>query len=182
MLFLLSDLCFRRRRMKNLMTNLMTKKEPKLFNHWFCKGMSQKWGAFKSHPLVDSTFLPTSRFLVQITSGDGKGPPSLVGWRLTQVGLLSFYVCAWSPDLFGCFQKSWYPQIINLNRVFHYKPSILAYPYFWKHPFEQNNVIPLPRSESFIDRPNHLSFLGDERWEVVVSWFVGTFPIYPPEV
>ncbi len=30
-----------------------------------------------------------------------------------------------------------YPQIMNLNRVFHYKPSILGYhgyPYFWKHP------------------------------------------------
>ena len=27
------------------------------------------------------------------------------------------------------------PQIIHFNRVFHYKPSILGYPYFWKHPF-----------------------------------------------
>ena len=29
------------------------------------------------------------------------------------------------------------PQIIHFNRVFHYKmykPSILGYPYFWKHP------------------------------------------------
>ena len=26
------------------------------------------------------------------------------------------------------------PQIINFNRVFHYKKSILGYPYFWKHP------------------------------------------------
>ena len=34
----------------------------------------------------------------------------------------------------GCFQKLWYPQIINFNRIFHYKPSILGYPYFWKHP------------------------------------------------
>ena len=24
------------------------------------------------------------------------------------------------------------PQIIHFNRVFHYKPSILGYPYFWK--------------------------------------------------
>ena len=31
------------------------------------------------------------------------------------------------------------PQIIHLNRVFHYKPSILGYPYFWKHPFETKN-------------------------------------------
>ena len=34
----------------------------------------------------------------------------------------------------GCFGKKWYPQIIHFNRVFHYKPSILGYPYFWKHP------------------------------------------------
>ena len=26
------------------------------------------------------------------------------------------------------------PQIINFNRGFHYKPSILGYHYFWKHP------------------------------------------------
>ena len=28
-----------------------------------------------------------------------------------------------------------FPQIIHFNRVFHYKPSILGYPYFWKHPY-----------------------------------------------
>ena len=36
---------------------------------------------------------------------------------------------------YGCFQKKWYPQIINFNRVFPYKPSILGYHYFWKHPY-----------------------------------------------
>ena len=35
----------------------------------------------------------------------------------------------------GCFRKWWYPQIINFNRDFHYKSSILGVsPYFWKHP------------------------------------------------
>ena len=34
----------------------------------------------------------------------------------------------------GGFLKWWYPQIIHFNRIFHYKPSILGYPYFWKHP------------------------------------------------
>ena len=33
-----------------------------------------------------------------------------------------------------------YPQIIHFNRVFYYKPSILGYPYFWKHPFVGNVV------------------------------------------
>ena len=28
------------------------------------------------------------------------------------------------------------PQIIHFNRVFHHKPSILGYLYFWKHPYE----------------------------------------------
>ena len=27
------------------------------------------------------------------------------------------------------------PQIIHFNRDFHYIPSILGYPYFWKHPY-----------------------------------------------
>ena len=39
-----------------------------------------------------------------------------------------------SSHLPGYFRKKWYPQIIHFNRVFHYKPSILGYPYFWKHP------------------------------------------------
>ncbi len=34
--------------------------------------------------------------------------------------------------------KSW------ILRVFHYKPSILGYPYFWKHPFM---VVPVPPSQ-----------------------------------
>ena len=38
---------------------------------------------------------------------------------------------------YGCFPKNrgFSPQIIHLNRVFTYKPSILGYPYFWKHPY-----------------------------------------------
>ena len=35
----------------------------------------------------------------------------------------------------GVSKNSGTPQIINFNRVFHYKPSILGYPYFWKHPY-----------------------------------------------
>ena len=35
----------------------------------------------------------------------------------------------------GGFLKWWvFSQIIHFNRIFHYKPSILGYPYFWKHP------------------------------------------------
>ena len=40
-------------------------------------------------------------------------------------------VCIWVFPKIGVL----YPQIIHFNRVFHYKPSILGYHYFWKHPF-----------------------------------------------
>ena len=36
---------------------------------------------------------------------------------------------------FWCFPKKMgTPQIIDFNRVFHYKPSIMGYLLFWKHP------------------------------------------------
>ena len=37
-------------------------------------------------------------------------------------------------QLFGCFRKWWYPQIIHFNRDFHYKPSILGSPLFLETP------------------------------------------------
>ena len=42
------------------------------------------------------------------------------------------------------FLKWWYPQITHFNRVFHYKPSILGYHYFWTHPYENlyDSLIP----------------------------------------
>ena len=33
------------------------------------------------------------------------------------------------------YPKIKYPQIIHFNMVFHFKPSILGCPYFWKHPY-----------------------------------------------
>ena len=33
------------------------------------------------------------------------------------------------------FPKIVVPPNHHFNRVFHYKPSILGYPYFWKHPY-----------------------------------------------
>ena len=45
--------------------------------------------------------------------------------------------------VFHCLGVSewWYPQIIHFNRDFHYKPSILGYPYFRKHPFSEGNIM-----------------------------------------
>ncbi len=42
-----------------------------------------------------------------------------VSWN----GLYFVFKTLW---IYGCFQKYGYPQIIHLNRVFHYKPSILG--------------------------------------------------------
>ena len=33
------------------------------------------------------------------------------------------------------------PKSSHFNRVFHYKPSILGYPYFWKHPYHVDQHI-----------------------------------------
>ena len=58
------------------------------------------------------------------------------GWLIC--GRHCFSLCFYwfeKSGIYGCFQKWWYPQIINFNRVFHYKPSILRCYYFWKHPY-----------------------------------------------
>ena len=36
-------------------------------------------------------------------------------------------------------ENSGTPKSSHFNRVFHYKPSILGYPYFWKHPYNRCN-------------------------------------------
>ena len=54
-------------------------------------------------------------------------------WKCPLLMLLK-YQRKLKPNLHGCFRKKWHPQIIHFNRVFHYKPSILGYPYFRKHP------------------------------------------------
>ena len=61
-----------------------------------------------------------------------------------------FFFTPFFSKRYGGFLKWWYPQIIHFNRVFHYKPSILGYPYFWKHPYQKSktdtrcNLIGLP--------------------------------------
>ena len=50
-----------------------------------------------------------------------------------------------------------------LYRVFHYKPSILGYPYFWKHPFynKENDhftTLTLPAARTF---PSRISLFQD---------------------
>ena len=42
------------------------------------------------------------------------------------------------------------PQIIHFDRVFHYKPSILGYPYFWKPPYTQKSGRPSFFCQNFL--------------------------------
>ncbi len=58
---------------------------------------------------------------------------SILSTHLSEVEVV--YPYTYYIHIYGCFQKSWYPQIIHFNRDFHYKPSILGCPYFWKHPY-----------------------------------------------
>ena len=44
----------------------------------------------------------------------------------------------------GVSKNSGTPKIIHFNKAFHYKPSILGYPYFWKHPDGWQVTIRLP--------------------------------------
>ena len=82
-------------------------------------------------------------------------------WSLAVRKFGNFYPCCgfqnvipWSDSLFqrkysmspkqkhmSVSKKGGYPQIIHFNKVFHYKPSILGYPYFWKHPHWQPSSV-----------------------------------------
>ena len=85
--------------------------------------------------------LSTMDFFLKIPSGK----TNITGWNIpfcsignasTQSGATIFQCCkvlVLPVRVYGCFQKEWYPQVIHFNRVFHSKPSILGYPYFWKH-------------------------------------------------
>ena len=68
----------------------------------------------------------------------------------------------------GCFRKLWYPQIIHLNRVFHYKPSILGYHYFWKHPYPASSLFVPPFWEAiaFVRSIQNLRCLPPHLWRL----------------
>ena len=56
--------------------------------------------------------------------------------------------------LYGCFQiyiGGKPPKSSIFNRVFHYKPSILGYPYFWKHPFVYIVILIVQRGIADVD-------------------------------
>ena len=65
-----------------------------------------------------------------------------------------------SKGSYGCFRKHGYSQIIHFNKVFHYKPSILGHPYFWKHPYSFISNFPggSIKPQAFLHYPSHQGF------------------------
>ena len=49
------------------------------------------------------------------------------------MGFWILHLATWAVTKMDVSKNSGTPQIIHFNRVFHYKPSILGYPYFLKH-------------------------------------------------
>ena len=85
-----------------------------------------------------SIFLP-SEFLSKIQDVQGEDilkQGSELGWYMTlsseEKGKPSHLSCLGTMK--WMFPKIGVPTNHPFNRVFHYKPSILGYPYFWKHP------------------------------------------------
>ena len=79
------------------------------------------------------------------------------------------------------FPKMGVPQIIHCNRVFHYKPSILGYPYFRKHPFLSSQASDLSTLACSGSRSQYPHLVVPNRsaskdfW--ISCWFIlGNFP------
>ena len=60
---------------------------------------------------------------------------------------------------------------MDFNRVFHYKPSILGYPYFWKHPYKPLIKCKLSHLAFFVSHKNtKIAFLLS-MWIIVFLLF-----------
>ena len=81
-----------------------------------------------------------------------------------------------SSNTHGCFRKQGYPQIINFNRGFHYKPSILGYPYFWKRP---HGFLP-KKNEAHTSNGSIVKFTWLHRDFVLASQVASTKPLWKP--
>ena len=69
-----------------------------------------------------------------------------------------------TTDLYmGVSKNRGTPQIIRCSRVFHYKPSILGYHHFWKHPYKHQAPINTSRTA-------YCAYTGEKR-----RWLPGNF-------
>ena len=87
-----------------------------------------------------------------------------IGWRFQLhrlVNLLVWGPLVWHPRIpenerdsyLDASENSGTPQIIHFNRVFHYKPSILGYSYFWKHSFGGTMIHQIPNQRPTTNNP-----------------------------
>ncbi len=59
----------------------------------------------------------------------------LVTWRLVENA-----TSVDGPNMDVSKNRGGPPKSSYFNRVFHYEPSILGYNYFWKHPYDDENL------------------------------------------
>ena len=115
----------------------------------FCLKESSYWGfrvvlspTNSQYHFVDSHKVPASQALFNESGPLGKYIYIYTRWWLNHpFEKYARQIGSWNPN-FRCENKKnignhqpWYPQIINFNRVFHYKPSILGYHYFRNPPY-----------------------------------------------
>ena len=108
---------------------------------------------FTVSPFTNTVWLSTTGFL-------GHLPAASMARKIASVpppGEIFHRQSKWRPHLnIWMFPKIVVPrpQIIHFYRVFHYKPSILGYPYFWKHPYEIVRIKPRKVKKKRLDTRN----------------------------
>ena len=125
-----------------LFSPLLGEDEPNLTTHIFSKGLVQPPSSSGFCLLEDSTWdFCNSELEIQVKSSpQGYHPPKQKNPSIHHTGVSEI--------------SGFSPQIIHFNRVFHYKPSILGYPYFWKTPIRvQTQPSPLRGSKSLFRKP-----------------------------
>ena len=80
--------------------------------------------------------LPVTNCIIAFHLPDSSSKPS---WSQTANKkrsniIVSLHLFKWQAHMDVSENSGFSPQIIHFNRVFHSKPSILGYHYFWKHP------------------------------------------------
>ena len=104
--------------------------------HWTTIGVG---GATKKtaalHMFSTKNFTVSMLFVVSRRSHQVLLPGDRIFFVVGEGGVINILLSVKKYMLTWGFPKIGYPQIINSNRVFPYKPSILGYRYFWKHTY-----------------------------------------------
>ena len=72
-------------------------------------------------------------------------------------------------EVYGCFLKWWYPQIIHFNRVFHYihHPFWGPTPIFWKHPYDGMSTGKKNSPTALGSSDLHMESFGVHPWKLI---------------